>query len=69
MRTSAPVAVKVYFPETEGGRHELAGRVAEVHAEFVIHTIDKLTCPVKQKKELLQAIVRESKKMDRQQKT
>lgn len=69
MQTSASVAVKVYFPETEEGKRELAGRVAEVHAEFVIHTISELNCPAKQKNELLQAIVRESKKMDRQQKT
>ena len=62
MRTSASVAVKVYFPETEEGTRELAGRVAEVHAEFVIHTISELNCPAKQKNELLQAVVDDIKK-------
>lgn len=68
MRTSAPVAVKVYFPETQEGKRELAGRVAEVHAGFVIHTIDKRNCSAKQKRELLQAVADEMKKRDRQQK-
>lgn len=57
MRTSAPIKVIVHYPKTEEGRQELARRVADVHADFVISSINKLDCPIKQKLELLQAVI------------
>lgn len=62
MRKSAPIKVIVHHPTTEVGKRELAGRVADVHAEFVIHTISKLDCPLKQKLELLQVVIDTTKK-------
>lgn len=64
MRSGAPVAVKVYFPETEEGKRELSERVAEVHAAFVLDAIDKLHCPIGQKKELLQKVIDAEKEME-----
>ena len=57
MKTSAPIQVIVHFPNTEEGKQELARRVSQVHADFVIGTIDKLNCPTKQKLDLLQAVI------------
>ena len=54
MRTSAPIKVIVHYPKTEEGRQELARRVADVHTDFVISSINELNCPIKQKLELLQ---------------
>lgn len=62
MRKSAPIKVIVHYPTTEEGKRELAGRVAEVHAGFVVHTINKLDCPLKQKLELLQVVIDTTKK-------
>jgi hypothetical protein len=57
MRTSVPIKVIVYCPKTWEGKQELARRVADAHGDFVISAINKLNCPVKQKLELLQAVI------------
>lgn len=57
MRTSAPIQVIVHPPATQEGRRELARRVTQAHADFVISTIDRLDCPMKQKLELLQSVI------------
>ena len=57
MKKSAPLHVIVHYPKTEEGKRELARRVADVHADYVISTINKLNCPMKQKLELLQAVI------------
>ena len=57
MRTSAPIRVIMHYPKTEEGKQELAKRVSDVHADFVITTINKLKCHSKQKLELLQAVI------------
>lgn len=57
MRSGAPIRVIVQFPATGEGRGELARRVAEAHADFVIGTISRLSCPVRQKLDLLQAVM------------
>ena len=57
MKNSVPIQVIVHFPNTEEGKRELAQRISQVHADFVISTIDKLNCPTKQKLELLQAVI------------
>lgn len=66
MRRSAPVKLIVHYPKTQQGKQELAGRVAEVHAGFVVNTIQKLDCPTKQKLELLQAIMDTARQNARQ---
>lgn len=57
MKKSAPIQVVVYYPKTEQENKELAKRVADVHADFVISTINKLNCSTKQKLELVQAVI------------
>ena len=56
-RRSAPVHVVMHYPQTETGRQELARRVASVHADAVARKIQKLTCPVQQKQQLLTAVI------------
>ena len=57
MRKMAPVNVIVYYPKTEEGREELSRRVALVHADAVSRRLKELTCPEKQKLELLDAVI------------
>lgn len=57
LKNSAPMEVIVISPQSESGQRELALRVAEAHADFVLSTIDTLPCPTKQKQELLQAVM------------
>lgn len=47
----------VYSPDTEAGRQELAMRVAAVHAEAVNRKLEKLACPARQKRQLLEAVI------------
>ena len=61
MRTSPPIQLVVHFPQTEDGRQELARRVADVHASFVISTIRNLNCSANQKLELLQTVIDSTK--------
>lgn len=57
MRTRAPIQLTVQFPESGEDRRELARRVSEVHADWVIGTLSKLDCPARQREELLQAVI------------
>ena len=57
MRKMAPINVIVYYPKTEEGREELSRRVARVHADAVNRRLKELTCPEKQKLELLDAVI------------
>ena len=57
MNSRLPLQVVVIQPETAEGRAELARRVAQVHAEAVMYTLQRLDCPDRQKRELLQAVV------------
>lgn len=57
MKNSLPLQMTVQFPQTRGGKEELAQRVAELHADCVLSALNHLNCPVKQKRELLQAII------------
>ena len=54
---SKSINVIVYKPTDSAGVEELAKRVAEIHAEHVIHRIRSLTCPIAQKKALLDAVI------------
>lgn len=57
MKNSPPLQMTVQFPQTRAGKEELAQRVAELHADCVLSALNHLNCPVKQKRELLQAII------------
>ena len=56
-RQSSPIHVIVHYPKTEQGKHELAKRVASVHADMVNQSIKKLNCPSEQKVQLLDAVL------------
>lgn len=58
----------MHHPKTEEGKQELARRLAGVHADYVICTINNLKCPTKQKLELLQAVIDTAKEADRSRK-
>ena len=60
-RKSVPIHMIVYQPKTERGKHKLAQRAAELHAETAEHMIQKLDCPIEQKKQLLDAVIKEAK--------
>ena len=57
MRKSAPVKIKMYYPQTDSGRQELARRVADVHSNLVVAQIDKMNVPIKEKLRMLEAVV------------
>ena len=57
IRKIAPVELIVYYPKTEEGREALRRRVALVHADAVNRRLKELTCPEKQKLELLNAVI------------
>jgi hypothetical protein len=48
--------VIVHYPKKEEDIRELQKRVAEVHAQAVIRTIQALSCPKEQKLELIKDI-------------
>lgn len=56
-RKSAPIQLIVHYPKAEEGRQELARRVASVHADAVTRKLLKLTCPDRQKRQLLDAVI------------
>lgn len=56
-RKSVPINVIVHYPKTIQGQHELAERVAGVHASLVYQHIKKLNCPSNQKIQLLDAVI------------
>lgn len=60
----APIRVIVHSPKTEEGKAELARRVAQVHANAVTQRIKSLNCPMSQKMELLDAVIRSAKERD-----
>lgn len=62
MRRSAPVKIKVYYPQTEVGRQELERRVANVHSDFVAAYINNLNIPIKEKLRMLDSVISSKKK-------
>lgn len=62
MRKAAPINIVVHYPTTEEGWRELRKRMAIVHADAVMNSINKLKCPIKQKIKLLDAIIADAKK-------
>lgn len=54
------ILVKMYYPQSEEGRQELARRAAQLHAQVVLEKIQKLDCPAAQKQRLLKEICKKT---------
>lgn len=57
MRKSTPVKIKMYYPQTDEGRQELARCVSDVHSDHVVAQIDKMNVPIKEKLRMLETVV------------
>lgn len=62
MKKAAPINIIVYYPTTEEGWRELRRRMAIVHADAVLNSVQKLNCPTWQKIKLVEAIIEDAKK-------
>lgn len=62
MKKAAPINIIVHYPTTEEGWRELRRRMAIVHADAVLNSIQKLNCPTWQKIKLIDAIIEDAKK-------
>lgn len=62
MKKAAPINIIVHYPKTEEGWRELRRRMAIVHADAVLNSIQKLNCPTWQKIKLIDAIIEDAKK-------
>ena len=56
-RKHAPINIVMHYPTTEKGKRELAKRVAEVHADFVLNYVRKLQILSWQKEKLIDAVI------------
>ena len=57
LKVTVPMEISVVLPQTGTGQRALACRIAEAHADWVLCTIDGLSCPAQQKLALLQAVI------------
>ncbi len=57
MKANTSFELVIHTPKTEAGLQALRQRVSEVHAEYVITSINHLKAPAKQKLDLLQAVI------------
>ena len=62
MKKAAPINIIVHYPTTEEGWRELRRRMAIVHADAVLNSVQKLNCPTWQKIKLVEAIIEDAKK-------
>ena len=62
MKKAAPINIIVHYPTTEEGWRELRRRMAIVHADVVLNSVQKLNCPTWQKIKLINAIIEDAKK-------
>ena len=62
MKKAAPINIIVHYPKTEEGWRELRRRMAIVHADAVLNSVQKLNCPTWQKIKLIDAIIEDAKK-------
>ena len=62
MKKAAPINLIVHYPTTEEGWRELRRRMAIVHADAVLNSVQKLNCPNWQKIKLVEAIIEDAKK-------
>lgn len=51
------IEIIVHYPKTAKGQAELSERIAKIHAQFVLQYVNKLNCPLEQKKKLIDAVV------------
>jgi len=61
MKKAAPINIIVHYPTTEEGWRELRRRMAIVHADAVLNSVQKLNCPTWQKIKLIDAIIEDAK--------
>ena len=52
------MGVIMHYPKTPEKQEELSKKVAAVHAQTVMERIRSMPCPVEQKAELIEAIIR-----------
>ena len=62
MKKAAPINIIVHYPTTDKGWRELRRRMAIVHADAVLNSVQKLKCPTWQKIKLIDAIIEDAKK-------
>jgi len=62
MKKAAPINIIVHYPTNEEGWRELRRRMAIVHADAVLNSVQKLNCPTWQKIKLIDAIIEDAKK-------
>lgn len=62
MKKAASINIIVHYPTTEEGWRELRRRMAIVHADAVLNSVQKLNCPTWQKIKLIDAIIEDAKK-------
>lgn len=62
MKKAAPINIIVHCPTNEEGWRELRRRMAIVHADAVLNSVQKLNCPTWQKIKLIDAIIEDAKK-------
>ena len=62
MKKAAPINIIVHYPTTEEGWRDLRRRMAIVHADAVLNSVQKLNCPTWQKIKLVEAIIEDAKK-------
>ena len=46
----------VHYPSAEEDRQEIQKRLARIHAQFVLQYVEKLNCPLEQKRQLIDAV-------------
>ena len=62
MKKAAPINIIVHYPTTEEGWRELRRRMAIVHADAVLNSVQKLNCPTWQKIKLIDAIIDDARR-------
>lgn len=53
---ASEIEIIVHFPEAEQDQEFLKDKIAKIHAQYVLHTVDALHCPLEQKIQLIDAI-------------
>ncbi len=67
MKRYSPIKIILYSPKADVGKHELAKRVAQIHADAVTMRIKSLRCPTEQKLRLLDTVIETAKEGSREQ--
>ena len=56
MPKSQPFKIVMHYPKTEEGMRQLTQRVAQAHADAVIHKVNGMRGSVREKSELMKAV-------------